>query len=61
MNEPTIQLLLDSMREAHLGWIRDKSLTAKKLAYTSLRQSVQVKLRSLKENWWMKRWLITSI
>ena len=55
MNEPTIQPLLDSMREAHLGWIRDKSLIAKKIAYTSLHQSVQAKLRSLKENWWMKK------
>ena len=55
MNEPAIQPLFDSMREAHLGWIRDKSLTAKKIAYTSLRQSMQAKLRSLKENWWMKK------
>ena len=38
MNEPTIQPLLDSMREAHFGWIRDKSLTAKKIAHTSLCQ-----------------------
>ena len=50
INELTIQPLLDSIREAHLGWIRDKSLTANKIAYTSLRQSVQAKLRSLKEN-----------
>ena len=55
MNELTIQPLLDSMREAHLGWSKDKSLTAKKIANTSLRQSVQAKIRSLKENWWMKK------
>ena len=35
--------------------IHQKSLTAKKIAYTSLRQSLQAKLRSLKENWWLKK------
>ena len=54
MNEPTIQPLLDSMKEAHLGWIRDK-LTAKKIAYTSLRQNVQAKLCFTERNWWMKK------
>ena len=30
-------------------------MTAKKIAYISMCQSVQAKLRSLKENWWMKK------
>ena len=47
------RVLLDTMYALHLTWIKDKNSTVKKVACTTARQSAQVKLRSMKENWWM--------
>jgi len=43
------------MYAQHLTWINDKNSTAKKTAYTKARQSAQVKLRLMKENWWIQK------
>ena len=47
--------LLDAMYSTHLEWINDKSNAAKKLAYTRAKQSAQVKLREMKERWWVAK------
>ena len=47
--------LLDTMHSNHLEWINDKSNTAKKSAYTRAKQSAQVKLREMKERWWIAK------
>ena len=49
------QSLLDTMHATHLAWINDKHSTAKKSAYTKARQTAQVKLREMKDNWWMQK------
>lgn len=55
VNDTSIQPLLQSMHRAHLDWINDKTSNAKKTVYSQVRQNVQVKLRSMKENWWQQK------
>ena len=40
------------MSKAHNDWITNNSSKSKRLIYNRLRQSVQVKLRIMKEKWW---------
>jgi len=47
--------LLDAMYSTHLKWINDKSNAAKKSAYTRAKQRAQVKLRGMKERWWVAK------
>lgn len=54
-NDTTIQPLLDYMHKAHLDWINDKTSKFKKKSYVVLRQEVQTKLRSMKDNWWLQK------
>jgi len=54
-NDTEARALLDSMYAQHLTWINDKNSKAKKTAYAKARQPAQVKLRSMKENWWIHK------
>ena len=47
--------LLDTMHTTHLAWINDKNDMAKKSAYTRARQASQVRLRMMKEDWWLRK------
>ena len=47
--------LLDTMHATHLARINYKNSTAKKAACTRARQSVQVKLRMMREKWWTSK------
>lgn len=43
------------MHEAHLVWLKDKGNPAAKSVYCKLRQEAQVKLRAMKDMWWMRK------
>ena len=46
------QSLIKDMHEKHLACINDKNDAVKKSAYTTLRSTIQKKLRGMQEDWW---------
>ena len=51
----TARQLLDSMHTTHLAWINDKSNPAKKSEYNRTKQIAQVRLREMKNRWWVSK------
>ena len=51
-NDSEATALLDDMHQKHLSWIKDKNSTSKKQLYQQARQTVQTKLRQMKNSWW---------
>jgi hypothetical protein len=49
------QALLDDMHSTHLAWIKDKTNSAKKSAYTRAKQKAQSRLRDMKNCWWRNK------
>jgi len=49
------QALLDEMHSTHLAWIKDKSSSAKKSAYTCTKQKAQASLCAMQNRWWSNK------